>query len=88
MESQERLKLAILDSGYDANHRYFSNEPRIKAIKSWVTGPAYHDNCGHGTHIAGIILNLTINVDLYIARITDSHDISDISPISKVSDIK
>ena len=30
------------------------------------------DSSGHGTHIAGIILDLASNVELYIAQVTDS----------------
>jgi subtilisin family serine protease len=86
--SQERssraLKLAILDTGIDASHCYFDNEPRIVEKKSWVTGPAHVDNSGHGTHIAGIVLDLTRNVDLYIARITNKRHLKDMDAISEV----
>jgi len=85
VKDHERLKLAILDSGYDANHSYFHDELRIKDKMSWVQGPADDDRSGHGTHIAGIILDLTSNVDLYIGRITEKRNISDISHIPEVS---
>lgn len=43
---------------------------RIKGYKSFVPGEeASVDKSGHGTHIAGIVLDLTRNVELYIAKI-------------------
>ncbi|KAM4059852.1 subtilase family protein [Hirsutella rhossiliensis] len=73
VRAEQRLKVAILDSGIDLNHPGFAQEDRIKKTKSWVGGNV-DDTDGHGTHIAGLILELTQNVDLYIAKITTSRD--------------
>ncbi|RSM01128.1 hypothetical protein CDV31_011492 [Fusarium ambrosium] len=75
---EQRLKVAILDSGINYQHLDFTNEDRrrIKGRKSFIGGDVDVDKFGHGTHIAAIILRLTKNVDLYIGQITDSDRVS------------
>ncbi|KAF2963128.1 hypothetical protein GQX73_g10440 [Xylaria multiplex] len=71
---EERIKVAILDSGIDIQHPDFSDEDRdrIKEKVTFIGGDAGMDTAGHGTHIAAIILRLTKNVDLYIGKITNT----------------
>jgi hypothetical protein len=78
------LKLAILDTGIDVRHCYFEGQRRIVEVKSWVSGPTDVDRSGHGTHIAGIVLDLTRNVDIYIARVTNKRILEDMDAISEV----
>lgn len=42
------------------------------------------DACGHGTHIAGAILSLTENLDMFIAKIARSETFTDKSSIAEV----
>ncbi|CAI6089273.1 unnamed protein product [Clonostachys chloroleuca] len=68
-----RIKVAILDTGIDIKHPTVQNHlGRIKKSKSFIGGDATVDNSGHGTHIAGILLDLTTHVDLYIGKFTES----------------
>jgi subtilisin family serine protease len=68
----QRIKVAVLDTGADANHPDFLGKP-IMEYKSFLNGGnARVDPSGHGTHIAGIVLDLASNVELYIAQVTDS----------------
>lgn len=50
------VRLAIIDSGVDVNHPEFRG--RALPVKSFVIGNdgqySYVDDCGHGTHIAGL----------------------------------
>ena len=80
----ERLKVAILDSGIDSSHSDFRKNRRIKDMVSWVDNEPGVDTCGHGTHIAGIILSLTENVDIYVGKVTQSNTFADKGPIAKV----
>lgn len=63
---------------------------RIKSIRSWVGDNAGveakrgGDLSGHGTHIAGIILDLAPNVDIYIARVTKTRELDNTEQILKV----
>jgi subtilisin family serine protease len=66
------IKVAIIDSGIDYNHLKVDRS-RIRDWKSWIeNSDARVDKVGHGTHIAGIILQLTTNVELYIGKVTDT----------------
>lgn len=70
---RERIKVAILDTGIDINHPDVKKEyGRIIECKSFTGGDATVDASGHGTHIAGIVLDLTNNVDLYIWKFTEN----------------
>ncbi|KAI0418851.1 peptidase S8/S53 domain-containing protein [Xylaria grammica] len=75
---EERLKVAILDSGIDMQHPDFTDEDRdrIKERVTFIGGDADVDIAGHGTHVAAIILRLTKNVDLYIGKITNTSSVS------------
>lgn len=77
-----RLKVAILDTGINAAHLEFYEESRIKAFKSWTAGQPDVDISGHGTHIASTILSLTLNVDLYIGKVTETNTLEDASDIA------
>jgi hypothetical protein len=83
--------VAILDSGIDMeNTDIDAQSDRIKNIRSWVDGKAGveakrgGDLSGHGTHIAGIILDLAPNVDIYIARVTKTRELDNTEQILKV----
>ncbi|RSL98206.1 hypothetical protein CDV31_012691 [Fusarium ambrosium] len=81
--SGERLRVAILDSGIDYCHSDLYKDSRIKDMVSWVDEEPGVDTCGHGTHIAGIILSLTENVEIYVGKITKSRNFTDKEPIAK-----
>lgn len=82
--TSSRIKVAVLDTGVDINHPLFSGKERLKDRKSWTGTSADEDISGHGTHIASTILSLTRNVDLYIAKITDSNVLEDTDRIADV----
>jgi hypothetical protein len=77
-ERGKRVKIAILDTGIDLNHRYFQDETtkrkikRIKAVEDFVdpAGDA-HDICGHGTHCVGLLRQVAPEADIYVARVTE-----------------
>lgn len=80
------LKVAILDTGINSAHSEFYTEPhtesRIKALKSWTDSQPGVDVSGHGTHIASVILSLTLNVDLYVGKITETNTLKDTDNIA------
>ncbi|KAL2835990.1 peptidase S8/S53 domain-containing protein [Aspergillus pseudoustus] len=92
MEGDERIRIAVLDTGIDLKHadfknprtkmftREFQSQPakeklaqidRIKAYRNFhiARNDEVDDLDGHGTQVAGIILRLAPNADLYIARV-------------------
>jgi signal transduction histidine kinase len=84
---EERLKVAILDSGINFAHPDFSAEDRgrIKDRVTFIGGDPDIDLAGHGTHIAAIVLRLTKNVDLYIGKITESQSVNQRMEIAEVT---
>lgn len=78
------IKIAIIDSGIAYDHMELDRS-RIRGLKSWVeNSDAKVDNLGHGTHVAGIILQLTTNVELYIGKVTDTRKFKSRDSITKV----
>lgn len=74
LATSRRLKVAVIDTGVDLNHSDFVGNERIMRAesKSWINMTGIADSCGHGTHICSTIMSLTKNVDLYIAKISES----------------
>lgn len=67
------LKIAVLDTGIDMRHPIIEDErSRIKDAKTWHGGCAYEDHNGHGTFVAGVLLDLTSNVDIFIGKVMNS----------------
>lgn len=48
------VRLAVLDTGLDLNHRDFRQRVAARNTASFVTGTDAQDRVGHGTHCAGI----------------------------------
>lgn len=84
----KRIKIAVLDTGLDQEHPFFQDEerlPRIAAQESFlntrysqaaiVDSPRdTKDVHGHGTHVAGILLQVSPEADLYIGRVVRGSD--------------
>ncbi|ROW09898.1 hypothetical protein VPNG_06356 [Cytospora leucostoma] len=75
-EDPNPIKVAVLDSGIYDKHIDFQDEERIKEKLSFIDGETWSDHLGHGTHIAGIYMELTTNVLLYIGKITNTREVS------------
>lgn len=69
----KRVKIAILDTGIDRNHRAFQDEfskARIKKTEDFLdSGGKGHDVCGHGTHCLGLLRKVAPEADIYVARV-------------------
>jgi hypothetical protein len=53
-------------------HEVRNNEGRIRDFKDFVHEDFPKDMSGHGTHIAGIILDLSSNTHVYVGRVVES----------------
>lgn len=75
-----RVKVAVLDTGLDVSHPSIqANIERIRDVKTWL--PANRetsggDVCGHGTHVAGLLLDMAPDCDVYVAQIADNNPLS------------
>lgn len=80
--TQDRVRIAVLDTGVDPNHPDMDTE-RIRSVRSWVNGKnggeedrQAGDEFGHGTHTAGILLDLAPDADIYVAQIATKEPVS------------
>lgn len=55
----------------------------IQAEESFISYPVL-DNYGHGTHIAGIILEIAPQADIYVAKVAHEKVVNDIDHFVKV----
>ena len=82
-ETYGPIKIAVLDTGYDARHWSIKNgEERIikKCCAVCLDNPEeckpehMKDDQGHGTHIAGLLLDLTRDTQLIIVKLYEGID--------------
>jgi subtilisin family serine protease len=98
--SQDKVKIAILDTGIDHDHiairalkRRNSRRPIcIKEWKNFIAGSyeedpdaATQDSHGHGTHIAALVSRVAPAAQIYIARISKNEDLT---PDNRVAEVK
>lgn len=70
-DCHRRVKIAILDTGIDLLHPQIKEyRDHIKECKSFFEdSKGDTDSCGHGTHIAGLLLDVASNAELYVAKV-------------------
>lgn len=82
------MKIAVLDTGLDMDHPLAAElENRIEG-QGWIEEKSqdFSDRHGHGTHIAGLLLEYVEHSEIYIAKVTegkttDPRTIARVSPI-------
>jgi subtilisin family serine protease len=71
--TQECVKVAMLDTGVDINHpalRKAFSENRIRTCGNLVNAlDPLHDSHGHGTQVATLVLKRVSNPILFVARV-------------------
>lgn len=68
------VRIAVLDTGIDMDHPSMrdSYHETIKQRRCWLPGEGekdVEDNAGHGTFVAGLVLDYTPDAEVYIAKI-------------------
>ncbi|KAF2120262.1 peptidase S8/S53 domain-containing protein [Lophiotrema nucula] len=77
-EASPSVRVAILDTGIDSEHpwirKHWKHRSRLPHYKEFTMSanleePIPTDETGHGTHMAGLILQTAPEVDLYVLRV-------------------
>jgi hypothetical protein len=83
------VKIAVLDTGVDMQHNYIKgckNANRIKGVQSFVTDDKEIDDvCGHGTHVAALLLKVAPECQIYVAKVASGGKIPTDHSIAEVS---
>ena len=82
-----RIRIALLDSGYDALDPSIRGENnRIVGHCSFEPGAsADQDENGHGTHILALLLQYAPLAEIYVARLGDLNDADETDSVAQVS---
>jgi len=75
--SASPVKVAVLDTGIDMDNSCIEAHGNRISGHNWRKEPKttkLKDLHGHGTHIAGLILDLIPHSELYVAKVTDGGD--------------
>ena len=77
-EPRPKTRIAILDSGIDLPLEVqYACEDRL-TYRSWIEGDDTKgtDIFGHGTHAAGLLLKVSPNAEIFVARITQKGELN------------
>lgn len=73
-----RIRIAILDTGYDPESRFFSLSVRQNRLKEWKDFTKFNlepiDEDGHGTYVVSLAMRMAPAADIYVARVAKNSD--------------
>lgn len=72
-EEIDPIKIAVIDSGIDSSHSVFENVSILTGWNTITDDTTMFDDVGHGTHIAGIISEETLGIEIIPYKIVDSN---------------
>ncbi|WAO84616.1 Subtilisin-like protein [Fusarium falciforme] len=83
LPSENRIRVAILDTGIDDTKVFFraakQNRTRrdspVILRRSFLNGISVTDTDGHGTNVAALVLKMAPEADLYVAKISSGHEV-------------
>lgn len=82
--NDKQIRIGVLDTGVDLENTWISQ--RLGRIRCWPPGADCHDNDGHGTHVAHLLLRMTKHAHLRICKVTKSTYIKD-ADIKRIADV-
>ena len=90
-----RIKIAILDTGYDPSSEYIQaylhqgRRTRVREYKDFFEACDHiepRDMSGHGTHGLGLLLRMTPHAEIFVARVGDSSTNVNADAVEEVGD--
>ncbi|XDG06523.1 hypothetical protein ABKA04_006138 [Annulohypoxylon sp. FPYF3050] len=77
--SNPKISVCVIDTGIDESHPAIlagKKLHKVQSCRSFMSNQGdVHDFLGHGTHIVQLILEASDNVDIYVAKISNSLEI-------------
>jgi len=73
----QRIKIAVLDTGYDSSSNFFKDEirpPRITWKDFHNDSEVAQDEDGHGTQVLSLVMKVAPAADIYVVRVAKSSD--------------
>ena len=66
------IRIALIDTGVNLKDKIIAPESGRFSGKSWVDEDEtyYHDTCGHGTHLARLVLKVTTVADILVGKVS------------------
>lgn len=80
---EDRIRIAVLDTGISVDDDFIHMDENLNRItyRSFVTGDPNpteaSDLDGHGTHVAGLLLRVARNANIYVAKISKKDGLRD-----------
>lgn len=75
-EHYPRIRIAVLDTGYDPQAEFFVNRDRkirLRGWKDWVAqSETPKDDDGHGSRVLSLLMKVAPMADIYVARIANN----------------
>ncbi|RSL74845.1 hypothetical protein CEP51_011412 [Fusarium floridanum] len=70
----KRIRIAVLDTGYDPEAIMFKTPKRKRRIQKWKDyviedSTTRRDEDGHGTHVLSLVMKVAPAADIYVARV-------------------
>ncbi|KAK3987551.1 hypothetical protein QBC44DRAFT_245552 [Cladorrhinum sp. PSN332] len=78
----DRIRVAVLDTGYDGTSIFFKSPDRKHRIRGWkdyvnCNSNLRSDTDGHGTHVLSLVMKVAPAADIYVARVAgDTADLA------------
>lgn len=71
-QQSRNIKIALIDTGVNLNDTVVAVEKKRFSGKSWVDDHEnqFHDTCGHGTHLARLVLKVTSVADIIVGKVS------------------
>lgn len=77
-KSLARIRITILDTGYDAKSQFFDAPARKNRLGKWrdfVDNQMQPCDCdGHGTHVLSLVMKIAPAADICVARIAKNSE--------------
>lgn len=86
------IKIALIDTGINLNDNVIAPERRRFSGKSWINEVEkfenpFHDTCGHGTHVARLVLKVTTVADILVAKVSKDKTFTE-QNVSNIAEVR